>query len=119
MVKKCFIPLVILGLLASDVFSASHSALVSLKGMQVWTTSSDDPNWNSGDKVSVRLTNNYPWPNCSYNSVWFNNTGGQGATLLALLTSAAAQGKPVVISVRDDTKVGGVVCELTHIETLP
>jgi len=104
---------------SSSALADTNSATVTPKGIGAWTSSSGDTNWNSSEKLSLRLTALYPWSNCSYNSVWFDSGTSKGKTILSLLLSSIATGKQVSITVRDDTKVGGVVCEMVAIETLP
>jgi hypothetical protein len=97
--------------------AAIHSDKVTPVRLGVWTTSSSDSNWNSGDKVSLRLSSVHPWENCAYNSVWFHGNTLQGKNIISILLTAITTGSQVLITVRDDTKVGGVVCEMTAIES--
>lgn len=100
----------------THAFSATYSATVTPIRVGVWTTSSTDANWNSGDKIAVRLSAAFPWSNCSYNQVWFDGTTPQGKNLLSLFMTAIVINKNVNITVRDDTKTGSV-CEAIAIET--
>jgi len=100
-------------------FAAIDSATVTPVGIGAWTNSSTFTSWNSGYTMAVRLSALYPWASCSYNMVWFDGGSVQGQNILSMLRMAIKAGKPVAITVKDDTLVDGVICEMTSIETLP
>ena len=102
-----------LAYLGANQAMADLNYTVTPVSIGVYTTSSSDSNWNSGDKLFIRLLNSVNQDTCTSNVVWFSRSDN---VMLSVALTAISRGKQASIGVRTDTKVGGAVCELVRLE---
>lgn len=108
-----YVPIQILALCLSNVVFADTLHTVTPVSIGVYTTAAADVTWHS--KLYVRLAAPVS-STCTHDAVWFARTDN---VMLSVTLAAIATNKQAVILVREDTKVGGTVCELVHLESKP